>query len=52
MKGQEVARLVEGAMTAGEHQARFDAANLPSGVYIVQLQSDAFNQQSKAVLLR
>ncbi|HEX9007338.1 MAG TPA: T9SS type A sorting domain-containing protein [Bacteroidota bacterium] len=35
--GQEVARLVEGDMEAGAHQASFSAANLASGCYFYRL---------------
>ena len=35
--GREVARLVDGEMPAGRHQAALDAGALPSGVYVVRL---------------
>ena len=35
--GREVARLVDGEMPAGRHQATLDAGALPSGVYVVRL---------------
>ena len=35
--GREVAVLAEGAKPAGEHQATFDAASLPSGIYVIRL---------------
>ncbi|MEP0548849.1 MAG: T9SS type A sorting domain-containing protein [Rhodothermales bacterium] len=35
--GREVAVLHEGVQTAGEHEATFDAAGLPSGLYVVRL---------------
>lgn len=35
--GREVAVLAEGVRTAGQHEAIFDAATLPSGMYVVRL---------------
>lgn len=35
--GREVAELVRGEREAGEHQTRFDASQLSTGVYIYQL---------------
>jgi hypothetical protein len=37
--GSEVATLVEGNLAAGRHTSRFDAASLPSGVYLARLTS-------------
>jgi hypothetical protein len=36
MLGREVKVLVHGTVTAGMHEARFDASSLPSGSYIYQ----------------
>ncbi|MDX1421010.1 MAG: T9SS type A sorting domain-containing protein [Rubricoccaceae bacterium] len=35
--GREVAVLAEGPMAAGRHEAAFDVADLPAGVYLVRL---------------
>ena len=35
--GRQVAVLIDSRLTAGNHEARFDASSLPSGVYIYQL---------------
>lgn len=35
--GREVAELVSGQLEAGQHQARFDASQLSTGVYMYQL---------------
>jgi len=35
--GRRVAMLVDGSLSAGKHEVRFDATNLPSGNYIYRL---------------
>lgn len=35
--GREVARLVDGPVSAGHHSARFEAGTLPSGVYLARM---------------
>ncbi len=35
--GREVARLVEGSLSAGRHEVTFEAQDLPSGLYIYRL---------------
>lgn len=51
MNGREVATLVEGEMAAGKHEVRFEAAQLPSGMYFCQLQSGATVLRNKMLLL-
>jgi Secretion system C-terminal sorting domain/Papain family cysteine protease len=51
--GQEVATLSNSLKTAGEHRLLFDASNLASGVYIVQVQVPGhLNERMKLVYLR
>ena len=38
LAGREVAALVDGVQPAGEHAARFDGSDLPSGSYVYRLQ--------------
>lgn len=39
MLGREVAKLVDGVQPAGEHEVRFDASELGTGVYVYRLQA-------------
>lgn len=50
--GREVATLIEGELAAGPHQAVFDAATQPNGVYFYRLTAPAFSQTRKMVLMR
>jgi hypothetical protein len=53
LAGQQVAVLVEASLPVGEHQARFDGAGLPSGLYLLRLELDGLPAaQAKAVLLK
>jgi hypothetical protein len=51
--GQRVATLVDGEdMASGMHMIRFDAAGLPSGVYLYMLRSEARTESRSMVLVR
>jgi hypothetical protein len=54
--GRMVCRLAGGHMgpplQAGEHQIRFDGAQLPSGLYFARLQNGEFNATQKLLLLK
>jgi hypothetical protein len=50
--GERIATLVEGHFNAGHHFTNFDAAGLPSGVYIFHLQAGKFEASRKLLLLR
>jgi|GEM_PF-6101033 len=50
--GREVARLVDGWREAGSHQATFDGAGLPSGLYFARLTAGDFTQTQKLILLK
>jgi hypothetical protein len=39
LNGREVRTLVDGPMTRGEHQYRFDGNSLPSGLYFARMQT-------------
>lgn len=50
--GKEVARLVEGTMASGRHQVEFNAANLPSGIYLYRLQVNGASVTRQMSLLK
>ncbi len=52
VNGREVATLMEGEMNAGEHAVKFNASNLPSGVYFYRLTAGQFTQTRKALLMK
>jgi hypothetical protein len=50
--GRVVARLVEGAQAAGVQEAVFDAAHLPSGVYLYRIEAGGQVQTGRLVLMK
>ena len=50
--GQEVRTLINESLPRGSHVALFDATNLPSGVYIYQLDINEFSAQRKMILMK
>jgi hypothetical protein len=50
--GNEVAVLVNEEKPAGEYQAEFNAANLPSGLYLYRLQSGNYSETKKMLMLK
>jgi len=50
--GMAVATLVDRLQPAGNYQARFDAGNMPSGMYIVRIQAGAYTATRKMLLVR
>ncbi|NBC18829.1 MAG: T9SS type A sorting domain-containing protein [Bacteroidetes bacterium] len=50
--GREVAVLVNGVLPAGTHTTVFDAAGLPSGVYLYRLEAGAHVQTRRMTLLK
>jgi L-ascorbate metabolism protein UlaG (beta-lactamase superfamily) len=50
--GQHVMTLVNGAQDAGSYEVRFNAGNLPSGIYFYRLRAGDFAQTRSLVLLR
>ncbi|QQS36005.1 MAG: S8 family peptidase [Ignavibacteriales bacterium] len=50
--GNEIVTLVNEEKSAGVYEIEFDASNLPSGIYFYKLQSAAFSQTNKMLLLK
>jgi len=50
--GVEVATIFAGPLMPGKHQFTWDAAGLPSGVYLYQLRASSFQNTKKMILLR
>lgn len=50
--GRDVATLVNGHQTAGEHSVTFNAASLPSGVYFYRLQAGTSTVVRKMLLMK
>ncbi|TKJ36921.1 hypothetical protein CEE37_14500 [candidate division LCP-89 bacterium B3_LCP] len=50
--GQQVAELVNAELTAGKHSFKFNAANLPSGLYFARLKTKTYTATEKMVLLK
>lgn len=50
--GNEVAVLVNGEKPAGTYRVNWNAANMPSGVYMYKLQTGSFVQTKKMILMK
>ena len=50
--GREVATLIDEYKPAGRYETKFNAANLPSGVYFYQLRAENFISTKKMLLLK
>lgn len=50
--GETVAELVNQRQAQGNYSIAFNAANLPSGIYLYKLQTDNFSDVKKMILLR
>ncbi len=50
--GREVATLVNETKAPGNYEENFNAANLPSGIYIYKLQAGSLTESKKMILLK
>lgn len=50
--GQRVSTLVNGRMTAGDHEVVFEGSDLSSGIYFYRLTVDNVSQKRKMVLMK
>ena len=51
-RGRLVKRLVSEYQQSGNHQARFNASSLPSGIYFYRLEANGFSQVKKMLLVK
>jgi hypothetical protein len=51
-QGRNVATLINGIREAGAHSISWNAANLPSGIYIYRLEAGGFAAIQKMVLMK
>jgi hypothetical protein len=52
IQGREIATLIAGPKTAGQHTVRFDASALPNGVYVASLQKGQSRLTQRMVIAR
>ncbi|MBO6525146.1 MAG: DUF1501 domain-containing protein [Balneolaceae bacterium] len=52
VKGRLIQTLTERTMSVGEHTVTFDASDLPSGVYLYQLETPSGSQTRKMTLIK
>ena len=50
--GRVIATLVEGTVSAGPHQVRWDASGQSSGVYFCRLDTEYSTQTKKLILMK
>jgi hypothetical protein len=50
--GIEISDLVTGVKTAGLYHVRFDASNLPSGIYLYTLNAGGYSETKRMLLLK
>jgi len=50
--GREVAILVNGILSAGQHQVTFDGAGMASGIYMYRLQTGSQVLTGKMMLMK
>ncbi len=50
--GQLVETLVDGEMQSGNHEVKFDASRLASGIYLYQLRVGEYNSVKKMILIK
>ena len=50
--GQKITTLVDGYRDAGQHQATWDASDMPSGVYLVSLEAGLMKTTAKLLLVK
>lgn len=52
LNGQEVARLIDGWQQAGTHEIKWNASDMPSGIYFARITAKDFAQTKKLLLVK
>ena len=52
LRGQKVKTLLSAYLLSGFHSLEFDASDLPSGIYLYQLQAGRYGETKKMVVLK
>ncbi|MBU0509193.1 T9SS type A sorting domain-containing protein [bacterium] len=52
LMGQEVAKVVNGEMSAGRHTVSFNSGNLSSGIYLYRIEVNGFAAEKKMLLMK
>jgi hypothetical protein len=52
VQGREVARPVDHVLSAGFHQVSYTASDLPTGMYLIEMEAGSFRAVQKMVLLK
>ncbi len=50
--GREVTKLIDEKLTSGSYETKFDASNLPSGMYFYKLETNGFSETKKMMLVK
>lgn len=50
--GNQIRNLVREEKAAGSYELKFDASNMPSGIYFYNIQAGAFSQTKKMILMK
>ncbi|MEG8948168.1 T9SS type A sorting domain-containing protein [Rosettibacter firmus] len=50
--GRKLRTIISNELQAGRHQFRFDAADLPSGIYFYVLSTNKFIESKKMMLIK
>ena len=50
--GEIVSQLIDGEVSAGYHEVRFDGSHLSSGVYLCRIQAGSFVQTKSLVMVK
>jgi len=52
LSGQEVSRILQGRLEAGHHSSIWQASDLPTGIYLIRLETAGKSQTMKTMLIK